>query len=326
MDNKRAIGKFYTRGNPFKLHPFKNWVYKANIHEKTILEPFAGAKNIPDLIDSAELKYYDWELYDLQPGANGIQKRNTLTDFPKGYKVCITNPPWLARNSATRRGLPYPIATSHDDIYKYALELCLNNCDWIAAIIPEAFIRSNLFLERLSDFISLVPEKQHTTSMNRNTNNVNSMFEDTEHPVGLALFSPNETPNIIVWRNNQKLGRLKDLEGYLPEPSRNRNIRFNEPNGNLGLVAIDNTVSPSIRFCPPKELGNYVIRYHGRSITKISVPWKVDAGELNTRLNYIRQKTHDVFLTAFKGLRRDGFYRRRLDWALARSIIDEHLD
>ncbi len=324
MDNKRANGQYYTRGNPFKLHPFKSWVNNANIQEKTILEPFAGAKDIPNLINSAELKYNDWELYDIHPGADGIQKRNTLTDFPKGYQVCITNPPWLARNSASRRGLPYPKDTSHDDMYKYSLELCLNNCDWVAAIIPEAFIRSNLFLNRLSDFISLVPEKQHTTSKNRSHNNVNGMFKDTEHPVGLALFTPNETSNVMIWRNNLQLGKLSKLEEFLPKPSRNRYIRFNEPNGNLGLVAIDNTVSQSIRFCPPKELGEYPVRYHGRSITKISVPWKVDIEDLNVRLNFIREKTHDVFLTAFKGLRRDGFYRRRLDWALARSIVDEY--
>ena len=47
---------------------------------------------------------------------------------------------------------------------------------------------------------------------------------------------------------------------------------------------------------------------------------------LNTRLKTIREKTHDVFLTAFKGIRRDGHYRRRLDWALARAIVDvQHL-
>ena len=324
MENKRAIGQFYTRGNPFKLHPFKNWVSKAKIKEKTILEPFAGAKDIPNLIDSAKLKYNDWKLYDLHPGADGIQKRDTLSDFPIGYKVCITNPPWLARNSATRRGLSYPKATSHNDLYKYSLELCLNNCDWVAAIIPEAFIRSNLFLDRLGDFISLVPEKQQSASRNGNSNDIDSMFEDTEHPVGLALFTPNETSDIMIWRNNQQLGRLSELEEYLPQRSHNRNIRFNEPDGNLGLVAIDNTVSESIRFCHPKELGEYNVRYHGRSITKMLVPWEVDVKELNSRLNYIRKKTHDVFLTAFKGLRRDGFYRRRLDWALARSIVDEH--
>ena len=98
------------------------------------------------------------------------------------------------------------------------------------------------------------------------------------------------------------------------------------PKGNLGLIAIDNTVFASIRFCSAEELKDYPIRVHCRSITKIGVPWRADIDMLNARLKTIRERTQDVFLTAFRGLRRDGYYRRRLDWALARSIIDvQHL-
>jgi len=150
-----------------------------------------------------------------------------------------------------------------------------------------------------------------------------SMFEDTEHPVGLALFAPSDTSDVRVWRNNKLLGKLSELRQHLPLPSCNRSIVFNDPKGNLGLFAIDNTVSASIRFCPPAELGGYRVRTQCRSITKIGVPWSVDIDILNSRLATIREKTYDVFLTAFKGLRRDGCYRRRLDWGLARAIVDE---
>jgi len=148
------------------------------------------------------------------------------------------------------------------------------------------------------------------------------MFTDTEHPVGLALFTPDPTPDVKIWRNNRFLGGLNELRRHLPRSSANRSIVFNDPNGNLGLIAIDNTVSASIRFCPPEELKDYPIRVHCRSITKIGVPWDVDIDMLNDRLATIRKKTHDVFLTAFKGIRRDGHYRRRLDWALSRAIVD----
>ena len=148
------------------------------------------------------------------------------------------------------------------------------------------------------------------------------MFEDTEHPVGLALFAPDATSDVRVWRNNQFLGTISELRRHLPLPSSNRDIMFNDPNGNLGLIAIDNTVSASIRFCLPEELKDYPIRVQCRSITKVGVPWRVDIDLLNARLKTIREKTHDVFLTAFKGVRRDGYYRRRLDWALARTIVD----
>ena len=354
MDEKRASGRYYTRGNPFQLEPFQTWAKKINLEQQVTLEPFAGAKDIPQLMDAAHLWCRDWALFDIAPGAKGVTRRDTLSDFPRGFNVCITNPPWLARNSATRRGLPFPKATDYDDLYKYALEQCLRHCEWVAAIIPEAFIRSGLFRQRLSDFISLVPQTHSPldkggrgVSVIENTRHnppdkgnrgvsifpsdsppdkggrgVTVMFEDTEHPVGLALFGPDVTSDVRIWRNNQRLGGLAELHTHLPQPSNNRSIVFNEPNGNLGLIAIDNTVSASIRFCPAAELGDYPIRTHCRSITKIGVPWRVDIDMLNARLATIREKTHDVFLTAFKGLRRDGHYRRRLDWALARSIID----
>ena len=338
MDEKRASGRYYTRGNPFQLEAFQAWAKELNLEQQITLEPFAGAKDIPRLIDAAGLRCRDWAFYDIAPGTKGIVQRDTLADFPKGFNACITNPPWLARNSATRRGLPFPEATRYDDLYKYALEQCLTHCEWVAAIIPEAFIRSGLFQQRLRDFISLVPQTQYGKKQEiqrketpyyppaKGSRGVSVMFEDTEHPVGLALFAPYTTSDVRVWRNNQPLGGLDELRTHLPQPSRNRGIVFNEPNGNLGLIAIDNTVSASIRFCPPAELGNYPIRYHCRSITKIDVPWRVNINMLNDYLARIREKTHDVFLTAFKGLRRDGHYRRRLDWALTRAIVDaQHL-
>ena len=322
MDEKRSSGRYYTRGNPFQLEPFHTWAEASNLEQQLALEPFAGAKDIPQLIDTANLRCRDWAFFDIKPGAEGVVQRDTLTDFPKGFNICITNPPWLARNSATRRGLPFPEATQHDDLYKYALEECLTHCGWVAAIIPEAFIRSGLFLQRLHDFISLGPQTQDKTTQENKKRDTSYMFEDTEHPVGLALFAPHVKQDVRVWRNNQFLGGLNELRRNLPLPSSNRSIVFNDPNGNLGLIAIDNTVSASIRFCPVAELKDYPIRVHCRSITKIGVPWDVDTDTLNARLKTIREKTHDVFLTAFKGIRRDGYYRRRLDWALARAIVD----
>ena len=324
MDEKRASGRYYTRGNPFQLEPFQTWAKASNLAGQITLEPFAGAKDIPQLIDAANLQCRDWAFFDIQPGAEGVVQRDTLAYFPKGFDVCITNPPWLARNSATRRCLPFPKSTRHDDLYKYALEQCLTHCGWVAAIIPEAFIRSGLFLQRLSDFISLVPQTEDKTNYppDKGGRGVSVMFEDTEHPVGLALFAPDVTSDVRIWRNNQFLGTISELRRYLPQPSANRSIVFNDPAGNLGLIAIDNTVSASIRFCSPEELKDYPIRVHCRSITKIGVPWRVDIDVLNARLKTIREKTHDVFLTAFKGIRRDGCYRRRLDWALTRAIVD----
>ena len=104
---------------------------------------------------------------------------------------------------------------------------------------------------------------------------------------------------------------------------------FNVQDGELGLIGIDNTREASIKFCKGEELRNYHIKYSSRSITRISIEGvSIDDEviiQLNEFLNNFRKQTHDIFMTAFKGLRDDGMYRRRLDYALAKNIIGEIL-
>jgi hypothetical protein len=106
-----------------------------------------------------------------------------LQDFPTGYNICVTNPPWLAKNSATKMKVPF-YAGEYDDLYKYSLSKCLENCKQVIAIIPEAFIRTGLFFDRLATFISLT----------------SSAFDDTTHPVGMSLFDAEPTQDVKIYR------------------------------------------------------------------------------------------------------------------------------
>ena len=140
---------------------------------------------IQDINPRGEELYNKWACFDISPAEENsvpeidVIKRDTIADFPKDYKIAITNPPYLAKNSATRRGLVYS-GEPYDDLYKKSLEVMLNNCDYVAAIIPESFITSKLFHNRLHIVISLACK----------------MFDDTDCPVCLALFNPaNETSN-----------------------------------------------------------------------------------------------------------------------------------
>lgn len=301
---KRELGQYYTVGNPFSLKPFALWAQKANLKKKIVLEPFAGANNIIALLQ--ELDYAsDFKSFDIAPNADYVDYRDSLKTFPQGYEVCITNPPWLAKNSATRRGLFFP-NPDYDDVYKFALSKCLQNCRYVAAIIPESFITANIFHNRLSCVISLAYE----------------MFSDTDAPACLALFNPENTDDFEVFRNNQRLGTYYEMQSFLPQGCDGHEVSFNDDGGNLGLFAIDGTKTASIRFCQAKELKNYRVSGSCRSITKIKTDKKVDIDCLNKNLNDFRNSTQDVFLTAFKGLRKDGMYRRRLDFGLARRIIN----
>ena len=307
---KRELGQYFTTYNPFQNSGFLNWAYKCDLSKTTILEPFAGSNNLINMLQDMGL-CSDFKSFDIEPKNKFVKRRDTLKNFPKGFKVCITNPPYLAQNSAKRRNLEFPNII-YDDLYKYSLEKCLENCDYVGAIIPASFFNANIFRERLSHYILLNSK----------------MFNDTEHPVCLALFKKS-SKDVDLYNDNKYLGKLSDLKKKLPKSNINMDIRFNVPNGNLGLIAIDNTIEPSIKFVNGEEISPERIRVSSRSITRIMIPTKYKINniieKLNYNLNIFRKETYDLFLTPFKGLRKDNYYRRRLDYKLAKKLIEETL-
>ncbi len=307
MRSKRALGRFFTARNPFRHPAFLAWAERANLPGETVLEPFAGANSLIGYLEEMGLARRSAS-FDIAPAADRVRRRDTLRSFPAGYPVCVTNPPWLARNSATARGIPFP-ARPWDDLYKFALHKCLAHCGFVAALVPESFIRARLFQQRLADFISLPP----------------GLFRDTGHPTGLALFEPGGTADVQIWAGSRRVGALAQIER---ERSRRTPdgpvVRFNAQDGDVGLYALDNTREASIRFCPGDELAGYHVKSTGRHITRLAVDGPIRIRSWNEFLAQFRERTHDVLLTCSKGVRRDGRWRRRLDWDLARSIIHHH--
>ena len=301
---KRQNGQFFTAQNPFRHRAFRTWARRSGLPAHGVLEPFAGANNIIEHLQDLGL-CQSFCAFDIEPSAERVARRDTLASFPEGYSVCVTNPPWLAKNSATARGLSFPDCP-YDDLYKLALERCLANCEWVAALVPESFIRRNLFRDRLCGFVSLTSRQ----------------FVDTDHPVGLAMFQPQRAMECKVWSGESCLGLLADFESMRPKVSKNGvGVRFNDPNGNVGLIAADNSTRASIRFCEAEELAGVEIKVSSRFLTKLSVDGKIRLDDWNRYLENLRLQSHDVLLTSFKGIRKDGKYRRRLDFRLARGII-----
>ena len=304
INNKRQRGQFFTTENPFNYTAFRYWAERAGLPNEVILEPFAGENSLILHLQKMGL-CLNFISFDISPASKNVDSRDTLLSFPKGYKIIITNPPWLARNSATVRGLSFP-SSIYDDIYKYALEKCLSNCEYLAALVPESFIRSNLFQDRLHTFVSITKP----------------IFVDTNHPVGLALFCPEKSNDIVIYSGERFVGSLSHIKRMLPIPKGTKEIIFNKPEGNLGLIALDNTLEPSIRFCKASDLEGYEVKHHCRHITKLSVSGKLHINKWNDFINNFRLATYDVLLTSYRGLRKDGKYRRRLDWKLARGVIE----
>jgi hypothetical protein len=318
-NNKVQHGQFFTQTNPFTLKPFLDWFKNIpNIKSKKFIEPFAGANNLVRMM--AEVGYPDlsWGCYDLEPKNPDVIQNDSINNFPKGYDICITNPPYLAKNSAKRMKLDYP-KTHYDDLYKLSLEQCIKNCEYVAAIIPESFITSGLFLDTLQVVISL---------------NF-TMFDDTDCPVCLALFSKHDTEkdDFDMWVGTEYVGKYQELKTHMPDhDNKSIKVKFNDPQGILGLSGVDNTKSASIKFIPGSNIPSSEIKVSSRALTRISFDkdtTKLINGfgmdqfikELNKEIKKFRSKTKDVFMTSFKGLREDGYYRRRFDFAIAKKVI-----
>ena len=321
LSKKKEDGVYYTMGNPFQLEPFKNWARKISLKNLKVLEPFAGKNHIIRMLKEAGF-CKSFQSYDISPKDPDVQKKDTLKAFPKNYEVCITNPPWLASYAARRLGLKFP-TIQYDNIYKHCLEIVLNSCDYVAFIIPGTFLvwamRTPEFKERL-DTVIFINSK---------------IFMDTENPVCLALFVKEKVKDTKIFNDKKRLGTLKELESYMP-PKVNKGMKmvFNSDRGNLGVVCFDNTAKATIRFCPPSEIkrkdDNGIMKprkmkISDRHFTKIKVN-KGNVNEdiqiLNKKLEKIRKNTHDVFFAPYKGLRKDGNYRRRIDFLFVRNLIN----
>ncbi len=305
QDNHRNTGRYYTQANVFECPAFKQWLEAIpNISETTILEPFAGDCAIPMMLSS-----YKWACYDIEPrkGDFKIVKRDTIKKFPSGFKVCITNPPYLAKNSATRRGLNYP-ECDYDNLYKHCLKLMLDSCQYVAAIIPDSFIQSGLFTDRLYGVIS-IPKK---------------VFVDTDYPVCLALFTPDISEDFNIWCGDSFIGTYQELSKYSLEEYNDSRWVFNDADGCIGVVCADGKNS-KIRFVKGESIDTEV-KGSSRFLVRVSgLPDNIDIDDFilkcNTTLEQYRCNTNDVFLNSFKGLRNDGTYRKRIPFTVVRFIL-----
>ena len=324
-ESKKLNGQFFTVTNPFVSNSFYLWFESIPKEKrKIIIEPFAGSNNIVKMINDLKLADIKWYCYDiLPPDYNAVPEVNvikldTIENFPSisNAYIAITNPPYLAKNSATRSGLPFKY-NEYDDLYKKCLEVMLKNCEYVGAIIPESFITANLFHNRLKTVISLTCK----------------MFDDTDCPVCLALFSPeNEIDNehgFEIFRQGDitRIGTFKELDALSIKCDYNKkNWVFNDKKGDIGILCCDNTKTASIKFVKGCEIDPECIKVSSRAKTRISgLPENINLDEFinkcNSILNKYRLSTKDVFLTSFKGLRDDKMYRRRLDFETAKNIM-----
>ena len=302
MTNKILRGQFFTTSNPFEnSNAFSSW-FSLLPEDAEILEPFAGAGNLFDYLPESK-----WVGYDIEPKHPDVIEQDTIKNFPKDYKVCITNPPYLAKTTCTRKNLPVqPIL---EDLYLDCIKLALDNCDYVCAIIPSTFIGTKLFADRLYawDKIDYV------------------LFSDTDKPVGVAYFVPNKVNTTKYYVNGEEILITAD---DTPE-TKDLHLEFNVSHGNYVLCAIDLVSQDNIKIYKEDSSFNRskFLKNTSRNYSLFYCPdlKDEDIDGINEFITKWRERTKDFFITSFKSEQKSGKYRKRFSFGQFKWVVSQYL-
>ncbi|MCL5006854.1 MAG: hypothetical protein M1153_01795 [Patescibacteria group bacterium] len=317
---KRSLGQFFTRNDFWIKEHILNFIRTSGT--TIAYDPFAGSGDL--LKVAREMGFEKYEGLDVDSSL-GWGFNDSLLNVPKiSGSIIITNPPYLTNYSAKRRGIysaveKYFSTCDYDDLYQLAIEKCLQN-DFGIIIVPETFINSGFPKNRLVS-ITIIEDQ---------------LFLDTENPVCVICFDNKIKPygKIKVYKGNEFIGYLDYFEKLRRIPRRNRYIKFNSLEGQIALRAVD-TTNPykPILFMKPSEIDYDLrgIKHSSRLITLIEIGADFDLIDKiieysNNLLFDFRKKTRDVLLSPFKGNKKNGERRRRLDYMTARAILEDAYD
>jgi len=314
---KTSTGSFFTKKNVWLAEPIVEFLKNALNETNIVLDPYVGEGHLLE----ACIEKFEAEVFGYDIRETGWTLNDSLISIPNPKKaVIVTNPPYLAKYSAKRKGVFGSVEKYFDggreDLYQVALDRCIESATFVVAIIPETFLNSSFS----KDFLSLlcVLEK--------------NPFDDTETPVCVACFDTRKKQDAKLFINDDYCGRLSEIFCYRTLPTKLNKIKFNVPNGRIALKAVDGTSEEDlIRF---ENAKNFIysrknIKHSSRLLTYLEVDLLRDdeidefISLCNLNLKEIRNLTSDLVLSPFKGNNKAGKRRRRLDYTLARVIMEE---
>lgn len=319
--SKIINGQFFTERDIFKNNfVFKNFMEVNKLWTKNILEPFAGANNLINFLlkQKPKLKY---QSFDIEPKNENVKENDSINNWIyKNFDLVITNPPYLSKHSARRMKLNVNFH-NYDDLYKLSLDRCLSNVRYTIAIIPTTLINSNRkedqkLIKKLVIF-QLLP--------------CNKNFNDTIHPVALAYFDNKKNNNDFqLYENDKFIGSYFDLikkEKEILKPKNNLQITFNKPNGNICINTGDNTKDKNnIKFLESSWLDDANVKKTDRHKVKMDIQGVNITPEtiryLNNKIMELRNNQCDYLWASFKGVSKNGHFRKRLDFHKIKKIIN----
>jgi hypothetical protein len=321
--DKVSLGSFYTTKSGWLTDQVRQFLEKAlSESQGNLLDPFAGDGHLLEAIKSDPVlgaKVKEVTGFDIQGDAFPFNDSLVLIPNPQ-RAVIVTNPPYLANHSAKRKGVDQLVAKYFDgstqkNLYRIALEIALESAEYVVAIIPETFLLSTFPKHRLE--LAVVIQDQ--------------LFGDTDAPALVACFTKDCRADARIFTGRQSIGTLSEILALRESFAPKQVIVFNDAKGRIGLRAVDGSDGKSpIAFVAAADFHYPAesVAISSRLMTYLDLPELSDAevskmiGRANEILAQIRHASGDLVLAPFKGNDRNGKRRRRLDYALARKILN----
>lgn len=321
LRHKKTLGQFFTEGSCW-LRPQVVAFIRATKCKKAY-DPFAGTGCLFDPVQQAVPEIEKCIGLDIDKNL-GWPINDSLVKIPhEENAVIVTNPPYISNYSAARKKIgtdlkKYFDSTDYDDVYLLALDKMLEAQKNVVAIIPETFINSPYRQKHLLKSITILEDNP---------------FLDTDTPVVVVCFDSIEKPysEIQIYKDSEFVCTLDDVERCRMVPDNSVKLKFNDPDGWLGVRCVDTTDPNNMLHFDFKENIDYNwekgIKVSSRLLTLISmdVPEKKRQAfidECNSILAEVRTRSHDIILSPFKGNMKNGVRRRRLDFMTCRAIIE----
>ena len=318
---KKVLGQFFTEGSSWLCPQVSEFISSSGMH--TAYDPFAGSGclleasgSLPGITGIAGL--------DIDPSLGWPINDSLERIPPMNGAIIVTNPPYLTNYSAARKKIlpqvqKYFDMTDYDDLYLLALDRMLDACSHVVAIVPETVINSPY--ARKDRLVSITVLEDNP-------------FTDTDTPVAVLCFDGVQKgmESVKVYRDGEYLDTLGNIEACRMEPSGDTGMTFNSPDGWLAVRCVDSSSEERMLEFTLKEDMDYDwdggIKVSSRLMTLVDIDVPVASraefiGKCNGILQELRENSHDVILSPFKGNMKSGRRRRRLDYRTCRAIIEK---
>ena len=319
---KTRGGQFHTVRHAWLKPQVQRFIASAG--RVDIVDPFAGNGDIFAALRPL-LPEADFVGFDLDP-ACAWQINDSLKRVPKvDGAMVVTNPPYLAKHSAARKGVLHQVESYYresglNDLYLIAMRTCTAAYPRGVFIVPETFLNSGHVFAGIESITVILED----------------IFNDTDNPVCVVCYDRDHTGAPDVYVGDERIGRYPDIMALRPKPTGAIDIRFNVIGAPVGLRAIDlPSAGKKISFMPAADMeyDTSGIKISSRLMTFVKVAGVSSENVLdycrraNRILAQLRERSHDAILSPFKGNAKDGTRRRRLDYELARAILEQaHAD